>query len=381
VRVAVHCPYSLSVPGGVQGQVAGLARALESRGHQVTVLAPVDERARASGERDIADLGRDVGFVSLGGSVSLRANGSIAAVAPGPKASLRALRALRTGRFDVLHLHEPFAPGASYACLALARVARVGTFHRSGDTALYRVLGPLARWGAERLQVRCAVSPQARSTVAHALGGTYELVANGVDSERFERAQPWPTEGPTVFFVGRHEHRKGLALLLGAFAGIREPGAVLWVAGEGPETEALKRRFAPGDSVEWLGRIGDAEVARRLRGAHVVCFPSLGGESFGVVLLEAMSARTAIVASNLPGYRFAAGGHADLVAPGDLLALRTALRNSLSDALKGTGRSTAEALEAAAAHARCFSMTAIAARYESIYEEAVDLWRSSHNGH
>jgi phosphatidylinositol alpha-mannosyltransferase len=272
----------------------------------------------------------------------------------------------------VLHLHEPLAPGASYACLCVGQPAKVGTFHRSGGSAFYSALGPLARALADRLQVRCAVSAEAVTTAQRALGGSYELIGNGVDFGRFSVADPWPTEGPTVIFVGRHEKRKGLSVLLDAMIRVTNPHAVFWIAGSGPETSRLKEQYPSSDSLVWLGRIDDGELARRLRGAHVACFPSLGGESFGVVLLEAMAARSAIVASDLPGYRAAAQGHAELVAPGDAGALARQLVISLSDAEARRGRSSLQALDAAFAYASSQSMSAVAERYVSVYEEAIE---------
>ncbi len=359
MRIALHCPYSLSVPGGVQGQVLGLARELRALGHHATVLAPLD-RAFVDAEN----------VVGLGRSVRIRANGSVAPIALGPTASFRALAALRAGRFDALHLHEPLAPGASYACLAFAHLPKVGTFHRSGESMFYSLLGPPARGLVGRLQVRCAVSQEALSTATKALGGSYELIGNGVEVERFSRAEPWPTDGPTVMFVGRHEKRKGLAVLLDAMSRVKNPRASCWVAGQGPETERLKEQYPPSDSLSWLGRIDDLELAMRLRGSQVACFPSLGGESFGVVLLEAMAARSAIVASDLPGYRAAADGHAALVRPGDASALAGQLEISLSDAESANGGSSLRRLDAAYAHASSRSMTAVAKRYVSVYEEA-----------
>ncbi len=164
MRVALLCPYSLSRPGGVQGQVLGLARALGALGHEALVLAPTD------GPVEIRGLAPpDV--VSLGRSVPVRANGSVAPVSLDPVAAGRAVWRLRTSAVDVVHLHEPLAPGAGYACLVLCPQPRVGTFHRAGASTAYRLLGPLARWAADRLDVRCAVSPEARATAAEALGG------------------------------------------------------------------------------------------------------------------------------------------------------------------------------------------------------------------
>ena len=146
------------------------------------------------------------------------------------------------------------------------------------------------RAAARKLDVRCAVSEEARSMAATHVGGDYELVFNGVEVAAYRDAAPAPTSGPTVLFCGRHEPRKGLAVLLDAMAHL--PADVrLWVASDGPETAALQQRTAGDARIEWLGRVSDERKAELLRGADVFCAPSLGGESFGVVLLEAMAAR------------------------------------------------------------------------------------------
>jgi phosphatidylinositol alpha-mannosyltransferase len=368
VRVALVCPYSLSRPGGVQGQVLGLARALEAIGHDALVLAPADGPIDAPGlaPRSVVTLGR---------SLALPANGSVAPISLGPFAARRAVRTVRRGGVDIVHLHEPLAPGAGYACLVGCSQPKIGTFHRSGASTAYRLLGPLARWAANRLDVRCAVSPEAEATAAEALGGRYEIVGNGVELDRFALVEPWPTEGPTVLFVGRHERRKGLGVLLDAFSRIGAdetvPRATLWVVGDGPETDALRARTSGDSRVVWLGRVDDDELVARQRGADVLCAPSLGGESFGMILLESMAARTAVVASEIPGYAFVAGGHARLVPPGDASALADALLRAVTDAATGTGMSAPAALDSAYAHATTWSMARLAERYVGIYEEAL----------
>ncbi|MFZ0665151.1 MAG: glycosyltransferase family 4 protein [Acidimicrobiales bacterium] len=359
LHVALLCPYSLSIPGGVQGQVVGLAAELGRLGHDVTVLAPGSYTAG------------DFRFQTLGRSIALPANGSVAPVALGPRASVLALRALRKGRFDVLHMHEPFALGASYACLLFSRQALVGTFHRSGGSALYTVLRPLTRPLAKRMRVLCAVSPQALETAARALGGTYELIPNGVDVRRFMNADPWPTTAPTIMFVGRHEERKGLAILLEAFSKLNNRRAVLWVAGLGPDTDRLREMYPPTETIQWLGRIGDGELARRLRGADVACFPSIAGESFGVVLLEAMAARCSVVASDIPGYRAVAQRVARLFTPGDASELARLLADAVADSESSTGASSEEALDRGTAVAESFSMEKMARRYVTVYEAAL----------
>ena len=355
VRIGLVCPYSLTHPGGVQGQVLAQARTLRAMGHQVRVLAPCDGPPP------------DAGVTPLGNSVPLAGNGSVAPLAPDPACILRTVRALRDEAFDVVHLHEPFAPGPALTSLAFGRAPMIGTFHRAGMGLSYTFWRPVTTRMAHRLAVRCAVSPDARNTAQRALGGRYELMPNGIEIERFAKATPWPTTGPTILFVGRHEPRKGLSVLVDAMADLG-PDVVLWVAGEGSQTGELRGRTAGDSRIEWLGRIGDAEVAARLRAADVLCAPSLHGESFGVVLLEGMAASTPVVASDLPGYRNVAepGRHALLVAPGDARALAAALGRVLDDAVLA-----AELVAEGEARAAELSMERLAERYVELYERVV----------
>jgi phosphatidylinositol alpha-mannosyltransferase len=353
VRVALVCPYSLTVPGGVQTQVLALARALRALGSDAWVLGPCDS---VPTEANVVPLGRSIPFSS---------NGSVAPVAPDAACVARTLKVLPALAPDVVHLHEPLVPGPTLAALLTSERPIVGTFHRHGPSRIYTALRPWARWAARRLDLRCAVSVDALATARAALGGEYTLVPNGVELDRFTRAVPWPTEGPTILFLGRHEPRKGLAVLLEAF-GRLSAGARLWVAGQGPETKSLHRRFGGQRGLEWLGRISEEEKASRLLGAHVYSAPSLHGESFGVVLLEAMAAGTPVVASDLQAYRLVArpGLDALLVPPGDPAALALALERVLED------MALAESLaKAGRARAGRFSMRSVANRYLSLYEE------------
>jgi len=351
MRIAQVCPYSLTLPGGVQGQVMGLARVLRGLGHEVRVLGPCDGPPP------------EAWVTPLGVSIPTAANGSVAPIAPDPSAALRTIRALRDEGFDVLHLHEPLVPGPTLTTLIVAEAPRIGTFHRAGASLAYSRLKPAVRWAARRLDLRCAVSEDAAATAQAALGGTYELVFNGIEVERFSKAEPWPTEGPTICFVGRHEPRKGLAVLLEAMA-LLPADVHLWIGSDGPQTAELRARTAGDRRIAWLGRIDDDEKASRLRGADVFCAPSLGGESFGVVLLEAMAAGVAVVASDLTGYRAVArpGVDALLVAPGDAVALADALRRVLEDRdLAGTLVASGEE------RAEGFAMERLAERYLELY--------------
>jgi phosphatidylinositol alpha-mannosyltransferase len=351
-------PYDLSVHGGVQGQVSGLAAVLRTMDHEVVVVTP---------GRPVGDDG--CGTVRVGGSIGVRANGSVAPVSIWPTAAARAARVVRRPDIDVVHLHEPLAPVANYGCLLAGRQPIVGTFHRNGASKLYRALGPAARWAARRLASACAVSDSARDN-ASSLGVDFEVLFNGVDVDRFATGVPTPTSGPTVLFVGRHEPRKGLSVLLEAFSSLQRP-AVLWVAGEGAETEGLRRRYPGSPTLHWLGAISDDEKVARLAGADVFCAPSRGGESFGMVLLEAMAAGCALVASDIDGYRDAADGRASFVPPGDPAALAVALIEALADSEAKRGLSSPDAVAAGRSRAEEWSMGRLARRYVEIYERVL----------
>ncbi len=358
MRVGLVCPYSLTVPGGVQVQVLALARMLRSQGVDARVLGPCDGPPP------------DAAVIPLGNSAPLKANGSMAAIAPDVSATLRTIRALRDESFDVVHLHEPFVPGPTLTALVTCDRPMVGTFHRAGQSAYYRMLRPFARWSVDNLSVRVAVSDQAAVTASRTLGGHYEVLWNGIDPRAYARAEPWPSDGPTIFFVGRHESRKGLAVLVEAMADL-QPGPRLWIAGEGPQDAALKAATRGMTHISWLGTISEGEKLRRLRGADVLCAPSTHGESFGVVLLEAFASETRVVATDLPGYRNVARHEVEglLVPPGDAGSLAKALDRSLAggddiDAMVDAGRQRAE-------H---FGLDRLAARYVELYERVQRPW-------
>jgi phosphatidylinositol alpha-mannosyltransferase len=372
MKIAMLSPYALTRPGGVQGQVVGLSRSLRALGHDVTVLSPVDAGA------SVSDAVGD--HIDIGHPTALHSNGSVAPVAFWPTTAARAERAIRTGGFDVLHVHEPLAPMAAYGLVLTAPLPMVGTYHRSGLSRWVPVLKPLAELVGRRMQIRVAVSEAARETGMRSSGGQFEVLFNGVDMARFESADPVRDEQgrPTVLFLGRHEERKGLNVLLDAFTSLERP-AVLWISGDGPASEVQHRRHPESDRVHWLGTVSDAEVASRLAGANVLCAPSLAGESFGMVLLEGMAAGCAVVASDIEGYRTAAGGHAALVPPGDVGALARALGVALADAVEGSGRSSPEARKAGVEYARAWSMETLAERYVDVYERAIAAY-GQHGG-
>ena len=356
MRIGIICPYSLTLPGGVQMQVLGLARALSRRGHPTRVLGPCDGPPP------------DPNVTPLGNSLPASANGSIAPVAPDPSCQLRAIRAMRDESFDVIHLHEPLAPGPTTTALLVRPAPLIGTFHAAGASLAYDLLPRATRFLADRLDLRAAVSPDARDLARNALGGSYDLLYNGVELAPYQRAEPAPASGPTVLFVGRHEPRKGLGVLLDAFR-LLPPDVTLRVAGAGSETADLQARSAYDPRIEWLGTVTDSEKIALLKGADVLCAPSLRGESFGIVLLEAMAAGAAVVASDLPGYRnVARSGHdALLVPPGDAAQLAAALGRVLSNPPESS-----RLVAAGHARAQSFSMSGLADQYLERYERIVD---------
>jgi phosphatidylinositol alpha-mannosyltransferase len=346
------CPYSLSIPGGVQAQVMGLSRELRSMGVEVRVLAPCDGPPPAT-------------FVTpLGNSLPTAANGSIAPLAPDLPCQLRTIRALADEEFDVLHLHEPFLPGPPQTALLLRTAPIIATFHSAGESASYKYLRRPIQRAAENLDHRVAVSKDARELVHRYIGGEYEILYNGVELDQIRGTPAVDAPGPTIFFCARHEERKGLDVLLRALQ-LLPADVTLWVAGTGPDTDRLKAEYAHDSRVVWLGRPTDPEKFARLKGADVFCAPSLHGESFGVVLIEAMAAGTAIVASSLDGYRNVAtdGVDAVLVEPGDAEDLAKALAEVLANP-----RLRAQLTAAGERRAEDFSMTTLAQHYRRHYE-------------
>ena len=356
MRIAVVSPYSLTVPGGVQAQVLGLARELRRRGHEARVLGPCDGPPPES-------------FITpLGDSLPLSANGSVAPIAPDPSAALRTLRVLNDEQFDVIHLHEPLAPGPTATALMVHRAPTVGTFHAAGTSASYRILQPALTRLIRRIDRKVVVSKDALALVQGHLGGEYDVLFNGVELDVIRAVSPWPRPDgyePVVFFCGRHEERKGLRVLVEAVQSSDLPVTV-WIGSDGPDTADLTARTAGDHRFQWLGRVTDEEKFARLRAADVFCAPSLHGESFGVVLIEAMAAGTTVVASSLDGYRNVATDGVDslLVEAGDADALGEALGRvvgdqALSQRLRAAGDERAEG----------FAMTALADRYLDIYTE------------
>jgi phosphatidylinositol alpha-mannosyltransferase len=352
LRIAMVSPYSVSVPGGVQAQVLGLARELRKMGHEVRVLAPCDGPPPEA-------------FVTpLGNSLPTAANGSVAPIAPDPSAALRTIRALNDEAFDIIHLHEPIAPGPTATALLLHLAPTVGTFHAGGDSSSYRVLNKTARWAADQLTLRVAVSPSAQELAHRYLGGEYTVLFNGIEIERYQQGGATKASVPTILFLGRHEPRKGLEVLLDAMSMLPQ-NVRLWVASDGEGIGELAAKHAHDSRIEWLGRISEGEKLERLAQCTVFCAPSLRGESFGIVLLEAMASGAALIASAIDGYVNVASDEYDalLVAPGDSKQLADAIMRVFND--EGL---RARLIERGFIRAQQFSMRQLAKKYVAIYE-------------
>ncbi|WKU05189.1 glycosyltransferase family 4 protein [Micromonospora sp. HUAS LYJ1] len=336
MRIGIVCPYSFDVPGGVQNHVMDLAEALLGLGHEVSVLAPADEEATLPPY-----------VVSAGRAVPLPYNGSVARIALfGPVSTTRVRRWITRGDFDVLHVHEPLIPSLSMMAVLSAQGPVVATFH----TAITRSRVLAAAQGVlqillERITARIAVSALARKVqVEHLDGGAVEI-PNGVAVAKFAGVEPlpgWPGEctpgrGGTVGFLGRFtEARKGFPILRDAFVALapHRPGLRLLVAGPG-DPDDLFGRFPVEvrDRVTFLGLVSEVDKARMLRSVDLYVAPNTGGESFGMILTEALAAGATVVASDLDAFRRVLdGGRAGRLFPtGDSAGLRTALAELLDD--------------------------------------------------
>jgi len=330
MKIGIVNPYSWDVPGGVGFHIRDLALKLRSRGHDVRVLTP-------STSDDLPEW-----ITSAGSSVSIPFNGSVANISIKPKALARTRRWLADNDFDVVHVHEPVVPSVSMAAAMLSSAPLVGTFHAALGRSVSRAIASAPmRLYMERIGVRIAVSEEARRTLIEHHGGDAVIIPNGVETASFRTAQPldqWVTtdERPVIVFLGRlDEPRKGLGVFAGAIESVLErvPGARFLIAGRGdaPDIRAAVARF--GDSVSFLGGISDEEKESLLAGASIYVAPQTGGESFGIVLVEAMAARTTVVASDIPAFRAVLeDGHAGaLFETGNADALAGVLLDVLRD--------------------------------------------------
>jgi phosphatidylinositol alpha-mannosyltransferase len=302
MRIGIVCPYTWEVPGGVAAHVRDLAEALRDIGHHVSVIAPAADDARLPGY-----------VTSAGRAVPVPYNGSVARLAFGFLSANRVRRWIREGRFDVLHVHEPQVPSVGLLACWVARGPIVATFHSSvGRSRALSVAAPVLQTALEKITGRIVVSDAARKTLVEHIGGDAVLIPNGVMVDRYADGGPLPgwepeERGEVIGFLGRmDEPRKGLPLLLDAFARLapERPALRLLLAGRGDAGE-VRERVPPAhrDRVVLLGMVSEADKVRAYHSVDVFCAPNTHGESFGIVLAEAMAAGATVLASDIPAFR------------------------------------------------------------------------------
>lgn len=372
MKIGMVCPYSFDHPGGVQAHAIDLCSELRRRGHEVSLIGP--GRPDAPANADLPD------FVELGGkSIPIRYNGSVARLSIGPATFKHVRRWIAENQFDILHIHEPNSPSYSMISLAQCEGPIVATYHASAsDSKLLKLALPFLRPILERIHGGIAVSEEARRWQVENLAGDPVLIPNGVETSVFRDAQPLgPTIAPDgsarprLMFLGRFdEPRKGLQVLLDAMPAIvaAVPEVELVVAGGGSEQALRERIRAIGlseDNVRILGRVSDEMKASALRSADVYIAPNTGGESFGIVLVEAMAAAAAVLASDIPAFRAVGqeGESAALFRNGDSADLASQVIGLLQD------RERRERL-VSAGDARCreFDWQTVTDRVERVYE-------------
>ncbi|HEX5896054.1 MAG TPA: glycosyltransferase family 4 protein, partial [Thermoleophilaceae bacterium] len=341
VRVALVSPYSYTYPGGVGRHVEALALELIGLGHEVRLMAPYDpddrlarvlHRGASPQQRPLPDY-----VIPVGRTFGLPMNGAVSNLSGPFGETIGVLgRELRSGRYDVVHVHEPNAPVVSWYAAEAARAPVVGTFHTYSTSAAVNKLAANffgVRRLYSKLSARIAVSEAARWTAQRFYGGQYRIVPNGVDLSAARPDHLRPNEELRLLFVGRAEERKGLPVLLRAFEALRAVDVPARLTVAGPTAEEVEPLLLDPEGIEIAGQVDDAEKWRLLGAADLLCAPSLGGESFGMVLTEAFAEGTPVVASDIAGYRDVVRNGADgvLVPRGDATAMAVALRDLAID--------------------------------------------------
>lgn len=370
------CPYSFDYPGGVQAHILDLARILTGCGHEVQVLGPGRPSLKAQSGYEIPD------YVTLGGrAVPLSYNGSVARISFGPKTFLTTHRFLRDGEFDVVHIHEPNAPSYSLAALLLASEPVVATYHASAASSrALQAARPLLRPALEKIQAGISVSEMSRRWQVEQLGGDPLLIPNGVETNRFLHARAREdasreeenhggadvasiSDAPAhIVFLGRYdEPRKGLSILLDALQ-IMDDSPRVTVIGGG----ARPHGNVP-QNVEFVGRVSEEDKACLLAAADIYVAPNTGGESFGIVLVEAMAAGCAVVASDLEAFVDVCGGETEtpageLFPVGDANALAVTLQRLIRDP-----GARSKLVEAGTKRARRYDWAVVADEVEAVY--------------
>ncbi len=372
MKIGIVVPFSWSFWGAVVEHAELQAEALIERGHDVRLLMandPPGQFTRALHPRVGRHGEPPAHVIPLGRSVIVPANGSLPNIAISPRTPLRVRSVLRRERFDVLHLHEPMTPAICVSALVFATTPIVATHHASGDLGWMRLGMP--GWGflMDRVDQRIAVSERARASADRWLGGPWEVIPNGVLIP--DHAEPTGREH-TIVFAGRHEPRKGLHVLLRAWPAIHaRTGATLRIAGADPLAVRLQltRLRIPDDGIEILGFLSQNELTALLRSAKALVAPSIGGESFGMVLTRAFACATPVVASDIEGYRDVVTAETAITTePGSPEALADAVADLLADEPRRAQMGAA----ARALTRERYAWPEIAGRLEAVYERVVE---------
>jgi phosphatidyl-myo-inositol alpha-mannosyltransferase len=376
VRVGLVSPYSYTYPGGVLAHIEALAAELMQRGHEVRVLSPVDpddaltrvlHRGARPALREVPEY-----VVPLGRTFAANANGAVSTVAFTTHTARTLGHHLRHGDYDVLHVHEPNAALAPWYAIENAPMPVVGTFHTYSTKPMPHAIANLAgqRRLMNKLSLRIAVSEAARWTGERFYGGRYRVIPNGIDLTRALGGPREPSDKLRVLFVGRAEERKGLPVLLRAFEALRAAGVDARLTIAGATSEEVAPMLLDVEGVEIAGRVPEGEKWRLLHDADLVCAPSLGGESFGIVLLEALASGTPVVCSDIPGYRDVVRGGVDgvLVPPADPAALGEAIQVLALEPERRAAMGVA-----ARERAERFAWPHVAEEVEAAYEDALAL--------
>ncbi len=368
MKIAMVSPYDFTWPGGVTMHVSQLARELGRSGHEVQVLAP-HSPSRECQDRDL--------LIPLGRSVPLPSGGSIARVSLSWWLARKIRALLQREQYDVIHLHEPMAPILPLTVLEYSNTVNVGTFHAFHNRQhLYKMTRPVIKRWRSRLHGSIAVSRAAMRYVNGTFPGDYEIIPNGIDVDHFsQQAEPWPQyqDGKTnIIFVGRLEKRKGLRYLLEAYGRLKwdNPDLRLLVVGPGnPDKDSYHVLGSQNlQDVEFLGRVPYEDLPRYYASADIFCSPATGGESFGIVLLEAMAAGKPVVASDIEGFRgvMQDGEQGLLFLNKNVESLASQLQTLIRDpetrgSMGHQGRATAEG----------YRWEVVASRVEQYYQECI----------
>jgi len=357
-RIAIVCPYALSIYGGVQEQVLAMSRELSARGNEVLIVSPDSS--------DLSEYETNAAVAHFGRLFSIPANGSRAPITLSFSAARKARKLVSEFKPDIVHFHEPFAPLVGWAILRSHSAPAVGTFHRSGDGPAFTLTSPLLKKLSKYLDAYASVSSQAEMTIKKAVGIESAVLFNGFETSRFVAIPRERTGQVTLTTIGRLEDRKGTATAITAVKSHNSNDSEQWklvIIGDGPDRSKLEALAGHDENIVFVGAANDVDKRSWLRRSNALLCPAIRGESFGLVLLEGMASETSVIASDIDGYRDAASSFATLFEPADPSSLEQAINFSLRS-------ETTDSIAAARSHAENWSMSRLIDQYETLYNEA-----------